>query len=237
MVIRTVFWDAAGTLFELAEPVGQTYARIARQNGVLADPVELEQAFRRAWRSQGPPVPPAGGPSEDDDRSWWRTLVERTFHDGAKLVPEPAVMDRLFDALYEHYALAEAWRLFDDVVPALEALSGKFELHVLSNFDRRLLKVLSGLGIASYFATVTLSSVAGVSKPDARLFAHALKSAGAVAGTSLHVGDEMEADLKGALGAGMHAWRVERPHAGLYELTKNLLAGDYSCLQSPEAGV
>ncbi len=36
-MLKAVFFDAAGTLFEAREPVGHTYARIARKHGLNAD--------------------------------------------------------------------------------------------------------------------------------------------------------------------------------------------------------
>lgn len=233
MLIRSVFWDAAGTLIELAEPVGETYARIAAEHGVQAEPKALEKAFRQTWREVGPPKHPVGQPPRDDDRSWWRTLVGRTLHSCVTSSLAEAVVDRVFVELYDHYAEPSAWRLYDEVVPVLESLKDRFDLHILSNFDRRLLSILAGLGIAPYFKTVTLSSMVGVSKPDARLFAHALAGAETVAEESLHVGDEIEADWLGATAAGLYAWRVERPAADLRQLAKNLLVGDYSCLRPP----
>ncbi len=146
-------------------------------------------------------------------------------------------MDALFDDLYRHFARADAWRLFEDAVPALELLKARFDLHVLSNFDRRLEGILEGLGIACYFQTVTLSSVAGVAKPHPRLFAQALAAAGAEAAESVHAGDEWLADVIGATAAGMYAWHVKRPGGGLLELTKKLLVEDYSCLRAPGSRV
>jgi hypothetical protein len=41
-----VSFDAAGTLIHLAEPVGVTYARVAAEHGVSADPAAICRALR-----------------------------------------------------------------------------------------------------------------------------------------------------------------------------------------------
>ena len=45
-----MLFDAAGTLIELREPVGETYARVARAHGVALSPDQLEATFRMADR-------------------------------------------------------------------------------------------------------------------------------------------------------------------------------------------
>jgi putative hydrolase of the HAD superfamily len=236
-VIRRIFFDAAGTLIKLAEPVGEVYARLAGNRGVVVQADALQTAFQETWRATAPPAHPEGKPPEDDDRSWWRAVVRRTF-DQALSQPLPdSEFGTLFDDLYGHFARADAWRLFDDVLPALDVLGAHFELHVLSNFDRRLHGILAGLGIADRFRSVTLSSVVGASKPSPRVFAWALTAARGEAASSLHVGDEMRADVLGATAAGFYAWQVKRPGATLLELAEKLPAQDYSCLQPPNGRV
>ena len=81
-----------------------------------------------------------------------------TAHGGAKWCEGPSRrnrrsvtasrLDALFAELYEHYGQASAWRLHDDTRENLHRLSGRFRLLVLSNFDRRLRRILEGLDIA-----------------------------------------------------------------------------------------
>ncbi len=232
-MIRCLFFDAAGTLIELVEPVGQVYSRLAATRGIDADPAALQAAFMRSWQQTPPPVHPAGGSSPDDDRSWWSGLVRRSF-DCVTVEPLPETeFVTLFDDLYRYFAQASAWRLFDDVLPALQALEQRFELHLISNFDCRLLSILGGLRILPHFRTWTLSSVVGVSKPHPRIFERALAAASVAAEHAVYVGDEVETDVVGATAAGMHAWHVKRPGADLLDLTEKLRAADYSCLQPP----
>ena len=59
---------------------------------------------------------------------------------------------------------------------------------------------------------MTVSGDHGISKPDARLFGHALASLGATAAESVHVGDSWDKDVAGALGAGLRVVWFNRHH-------------------------
>ena len=211
--LEVIFFDAAGTLIKVAEPVGVTYARFAAKHGIVADSEALDASFRSVWKVSPPPVEL----TVDDEKSWWRALVDRVF--------ETEVPRVMFDELYAYFGTTEAWRLYDDVVPALDQLHGRFRLWVLSNFDRRLRAVLDGHGLSRYFAGITLSSEVGKPKPHAEIFAHAVAAADVRPEKALHVGDEPAADLFGAERAGLSGFLVHRPDADLLTLVKKLRQG------------
>ncbi|HSJ03649.1 MAG: HAD-IA family hydrolase [Verrucomicrobium sp.] len=229
--LSCVFFDAAGTLFHLREPVGVTYARIAAHHEIKVEPDLVEKGFRHAWRSTPPNVHPVDNIPDDDDAAWWRELVGKTFEHavtGPQVSPtpplSPPVLDALFQDLYSHFARPEPWVLFDDTRPALEMLKETcpLRLFVLSNFDRRLHAILEGLGLAHYFESVILSSEVGASKPHPRIFATALELAGASAQHCLHIGDDPRCDLQGAETAGMQARLIDRPAVTLLTLAQEI---------------
>lgn len=237
MVFEGLFLDAAGTLFELSEPVGFSYSRIALTHGLTLAPDSLEAAFRRAWKATPQPLHPEGHISLDDDRSWWHAVVTATLHSTSDTPLSSEVINPLFDDLYQYFAQPDAWRLFPDVPAALDQLAQIAPLHILSNFDLRLVPILEGLQIASHFRTITLSSQAGASKPHPRIFRHAIQTAGIPPHTALHIGDEKGADLEGATQAGFYAYLLDRPRLTLASLAENLLSHDDSCLHAPATGV
>lgn len=234
MLLSTLFFDAAGTLVRPAEPVGHTYARHALRQGIVAQPEAIMQAFRTVWQQTPPPLHPEGKPAADDDRSWWRCLVGEVFGlvMGAPL-PE-STLDALFDGLYQHYARAEAWSVFEDVLPALEDLAQDHRLLVLSNFDRRLHSILGGHGLMRFFDKVIISSEVGAAKPHPRMFHAALAAAGCQPGQALHIGDDARCDLGGAQACGIQAFQVKRPENGLGALQQKVRSGAYSGLRSPD---
>ena len=60
-------------------------------------------------------------------------------------------------------------------------------------------------GLLPFFDTVTDSSSVGVKKPDPKIFEHALKVGDVSPQESIMIGDNLEADIEGALATGMHA--------------------------------
>ena len=218
MAFKTVFFDAAGTLIHLRQPVGMVYAQIAREHGIEAEPEALNQAFRSVWKQSPPPVHPAGEGAEDDDRSWWRRLVGLTFAQATGPALPESALETVFTRLYDHFAEPEAWLVYDDVRPTLEKLHGRCRLLVLSNFDKRLRRILAGHGLNHYFEGMIISSEVGASKPHPRIFEAALGRAHASAAECLHVGDDVKADIGGAQAAGMAAVLVKRPEQGLEQV-------------------
>ncbi len=206
---RAVLLDAAGTLFDLARPLGDTYSDLAREFGGDLDPETLTAEFRSAF-ADAPPMAFPGRHGADLDRAergWWRAVVERVTREAGG-VPEFAPY---FDRLYAHYASAQAWRVFDEVPGVLTALRGRgLGLAVVSNFDSRLPPLLDALGLAPLFDAVVYSGAVGAAKPNGAIFAHALAALGVDAHEALHVGDSHVHDYDGARAAGLEALLVDR---------------------------
>lgn len=86
----------------------------------------------------------------------------------------------------------------------LEDLHPHYHLHVITNGFTEVQAVkLHSSGIRRFFKVVLTSEMAGASKPNARIFRHALRAAGARAEESLMIGDNARADIAGGRGAGM----------------------------------
>ena len=95
---------------------------------------------------------------------------------------------------------------YADVRPALERLRAKYRLFALSNGNAD----LGRCGLADLFDGHVTASAAGAAKPDARIFAHLLRTAGVPPIEVLHVGDDPLADVVGATQAGMQTIWLNR---------------------------
>jgi putative hydrolase of the HAD superfamily len=114
---------------------------------------------------------------------------------------DDAAVDRLFDIYLSVYE--SSWRLFDDVLPCLDALAG-YRLGVISNGQSRQQRAkLASLGIADRFDHVLISTECAWAKPDPRIFQHARAVAGEPRTPALHVGDSYELDATAARSAGL----------------------------------
>lgn len=118
------------------------------------------------------------------------------------------------------------YRLFPEVREVMTDLAARgYRLGVISNSSERLLRTINHFGLEDVLDPVVFSQKVGAEKPDPRVFEFALREAGCKAGDALHVGDDFEADLRGATGAGMRAvWlnRMGRPAPGPCEAITNL---------------
>jgi putative hydrolase of the HAD superfamily len=209
MAIRAVTLDAGGTLITVAEPVGETYARIAARHGVRIGAGDAERGFREAFATAPPLAFPGASPTRlrNHERAWWYTVVRRAL---GRAAAGPAG-DAAFDELFAHYAGASAWRVFPEVPDVLATLRARgLALAVVSNFDARLGPLLDALGLAPWLDAIVHSSRAGSAKPDAGIFRDALARLGVAPADALHAGDDLAVDVLGARAAGMRAALVNR---------------------------
>ncbi len=77
-------------------------------------------------------------------------------------------------------------------------------------------QALDSAGLGEHFEVVVDSKLAGVEKPDPRIFSFAIEALGLRPDEVLYIGDIYEVDVVGAEAAGLHAALVdpERRHAG-----------------------
>jgi putative hydrolase of the HAD superfamily len=213
---RAIFFDAMGTLFYLTETVGHHYALVGRNVGLALEAEELERAFYATWK-QMPARGASDGPRDNDDKDWWRELVDRVLK---TVAPSLHALDRdnFFEVAYEHFAEADVWHLYPEVIEVLQPLQGRFPLAVLSNFDGRLRVILERLGISKFFSFVFISSELGADKPDPEIFRRAVAFVRLKPGEVLHVGDDPDRDWKAAAQAGLQVFELERPRKSLRDL-------------------
>ena len=106
---------------------------------------------------------------------------------------------------YIHY-LPKYNHLFEGTIEILEYLNLKYNLHIITNgFAEIQENKLNNSNITHYFKTITNSEMVGVKKPNALIFEYALGLAKAKKESSIMIGDCLEADVQGALDAGLDA--------------------------------
>lgn len=213
---KAIFFDAMGTLFRLTHSVGHHYALVGNEIGLKLNAAKFDRAFGKAWDLM-PKRLPTTGPREDDDKGWWRELVERVLNDVAPKLNE-LDRDNFFEIAYEHFAEAGVWELYPEVVDVLEKLSHRFQLAVLSNFDGRLRMILEQLGVSKFFKHVFISSEIGADKPDPEIFRRALTIVRLQPSEVLHVGDDPNRDWKAASAAGLSIFQLDRKKNSLRDL-------------------
>jgi putative hydrolase of the HAD superfamily len=96
--------------------------------------------------------------------------------------------------------------LLPNVIEVLDYLKQKYTMHIITNGFRETQQTkLEKSGLAPYFSRVYISEMIGAQKPERDFFDYAIKSSNARKAQSLVIGDNLEADVLGAVKAGIHA--------------------------------
>jgi putative hydrolase of the HAD superfamily len=133
-----------------------------------------------------------------DELRWkrmWHTLLDFKIGD-EKLAKQMAVM--FLDLLPNRTAL------FAGTVEILDYLANKnYQLHLITNgFEEVQHSKLKHSGISKYFDAVITSESSNSLKPHAAIFDYALQKTKATKQQSIMLGDNLEADIAGAMNAG-----------------------------------
>ena len=208
--IQAVLFDAVGTLIHPAPGVAEAYWSVGRQFGSRLTPAEVERRFRGAYaRSESADIEDAAlRTSEHRERARWSSIVREVFCD----VNDSA---ELFDAMWDHFARPEHWRLFDDVQDCWSALQRRgLTLGLASNFDHRLQRIWSALQKSDHKPRVFISSLVGYRKPHPAFFDAIERALDCQPENLLLVGDDPVNDVQGARAAGWQVVWLDRVDAG-----------------------
>ncbi|MDM0042107.1 HAD-IA family hydrolase [Variovorax sp. J22G21] len=115
---------------------------------------------------------------------------------------DPTLAEPAFEVFF---AARQKVKLYDDALPALKWLSERYPLVAVSNGNADIHRT----GVGRWFRTAFNAQGFGSGKPHAPIFRAAAASVGLLPRDILHVGDDAELDVVGALNAGMQAaWLV-----------------------------
>ena len=214
--------DAMGTLIDLRQSVGRSYAALAAEFGMRVEAEAIDRCFGAVYRQAPPLAFPglSGAALRQAEIHWWEERIRQVLHlaqaagssaDAEPVPAPPPLPTGLAEALFEHFADPGQWQPFAEVPACLARWRQRgLKLAVVSNFDSRLPGLLEGLGLAGFLEAVVASSAAGAAKPDPAPFHQALEVLGLETEAVWHVGDSPE-DAAGARAAGIRCLLVQRP--------------------------
>ena len=101
--------------------------------------------------------------------------------------------------------LPDKKNLFPYTIEILEYLKSKdYSMHLITNgFESVQFKKIKNSNLADYFTEVITSEASNSLKPNKEIFEYALKVSNAKLETSIMIGDNEDADIQGAINAGM----------------------------------
>lgn len=147
-----------------------------------------------------------------EDLKWkrmWRTLIE--FNIGSEALAKEIGYEFL-------EVLPTKQQIFPHTKEILTYLQEKkYTLHLITNgFEKTQHQKLKHSGLTHYFEEVITSERSTYVKPQKEIFEYALSKTGAVLHESIMIGDNPDADIQGAVNAGMDSVFVN--HTGKQEI-------------------
>ncbi len=171
---------------------------------------EVHRAQRQFWDAWD---------AADADRVWEPSLAadiaESRSIDAGILhllgIDDPAIIDEASAESRRRFTDVGTYTVFPDAIPALEALRAAVPLlGIVSNWGWHLPELCASLGLDRYVDFIVTSARVGASKPNAKIFRHALAMGGCEPSRALHVGDSLVADVRGAEALGMTGVLLDR---------------------------
>jgi putative hydrolase of the HAD superfamily len=216
--VRVVFLDVGETVMRPNPSWEHVYGLALAEHGFETPIEELRAALREVYRSGGYGFEERVEPSPEAS---FRRLVELD-RQALELVGVRDLPETFYRRLAELFMVTSHWHIFPDVYEAIEGLKARgLRLGVISNWSWQLPELLHALDLVQHFDVLAVSARIGVDKPHPIIFEHALELAGVSPEEAMHVGDNLEADVAGARGAGLspvlidRAGRVREPPAGV----------------------
>jgi putative hydrolase of the HAD superfamily len=196
---RAILLDALGTLISFDPPAPRLRLSLRERVGVdvgaaaAEAAIGAEIAYYRAHLHEG---------RDADSLADLRARCAQAMRPALPVdAPDEALAGALLDAL--------RFFAYPDAAPALRALRAEgIRTIVVSNWDHSLHERLQETGLAPLVDGALASAEVGAAKPDGAIFAAALELAGT--DDAWHVGDSVEADVEGALAAGLRPVLIAR---------------------------
>jgi len=216
-MVQAVLFDLGGTLWEyrdgvtpesvLARAAPKAIKHLSPAQAAQVSPYALAQAVRHAYvlqeeaaaRGDQSPVP-----------------GELCVQQGLAALGIASDMQTARDVLANlHVPESHTTQLLPGAVETLQRLvEAGLRLGIISNRlfgGALLLDDLGYFGISHFFSSMITSCEAGWMKPHPALFHQALEELGVTTDQTVMVGDDLRADIAGALAVGMHAVWMRRP--------------------------
>ncbi len=208
--IKTVLFDVYGTLATWYPDRYVLHANAATQFGieVTKEGIDAGYVVAEAYMTRQNSESPIRLMT-NEERSRFFARFEQMILEGCGVEVDIDLADQIWrEVAKQEYEMV----LFDDVLENLNALRERgFIVGVVSNVPSGGDELADQLGLSGSIDFAVTSSEVGVEKPDRRIFDEALRRADETpADAAVMVGDQIDSDVKGAVGAGIQPVLLDR---------------------------
>lgn len=230
---KYLFWDFDGTLAYRDGMWTQTLFELLGENGQIA--IRIEEI--RSYMNRGFPwhTPEISHADFFDGVSWWEHMTRYFANCMREMGVEAALSEQIAGQFRAKYLDLSKWHLFDDTIPCLEKTIERGYTNILvTNHVPELPVLVKRLGISKYFERLTYSAAVGYEKPNPEIFKFAMRGLSNDAEITM-IGDNLTADVEGALNIGLNAILVRKKNKENYRYYSADLNGIFDILTSMES--
>ena len=207
--IRAVFFDLYGTLATFDPPREVIQANAAAQFGLDLTPEGVDRGYHLAdqFMSRQNAVAPVRHMSPAEQTQFFAKFEQLVLEGAGHTVDLETAAAVWKKVRTQRYDLA----LFGDVIPSLGRIRNSgFLIGLISNVNSSGAALADSLGLTGHIDIAITSGDAGAEKPHPAIFRAALSRAGVVPAEAVHVGDQVESDIEGAMAAGIAPILMDR---------------------------
>ena len=208
-MIKAISFDFYNTLVRFWPPLDEIQQAACQEFGLKVSKSGIDQGYAIAdtYFNEENENDPLALRTEEDRLAFF-ARYEQIILENAGV---PVTLDLARQIWKTAVAVPKEFIPFDDVIPALEALSSHgYRIGVLSNLRRDMDPLCQSLGFSPYLDFYINSSEAGAEKPHPPIFLAALEKMAASPSEAVHVGDQYRSDVLGARAVGMHPVLIDR---------------------------
>jgi len=210
--VKAIGFDLFNTLITAdAKAVTEAVERLIkslRKSGFTFEEMPFKKTYRRCAMDFLEKTKEDG--RETHNRFWVSAALQEL---GYPVEPDDGRIAEALDAYFS--AFFDYCHLIPGTIEMLSELKGSYRLGLLSNFTHAPAGrgLIVQLGLAPFFEVLLISGELGYRKPHASVFQHLVNAVGVDSTRLIYVGDNIEADINGALLAGIQpvwfTWAVD----------------------------
>ncbi|MEH2435929.1 MAG: HAD family hydrolase [Nostoc sp.] len=151
-------------------------------------------------------------------KTWWEYMNDYfvEVYEKVGIAKKEAIKYAL--QVQNEYKNINKWHLYNDVIPTLEStIKNNYKNVILSNHIPELHEIIDKLNIKKYFDEIYTSGKIGYEKPSLKFYDYVLSDLKIEKKECVMIGDSYNADISGALRAGIQAILVRKPNDKNYK--------------------